>query len=52
MNSATYMIAGALLIIAGIFGIYHIREFPGFALLASMGLLAGIAMIGKAYKKF
>jgi hypothetical protein len=51
MNSTTYIIAGVLLIIVGVFGIYHIREFPGFALLASIGLLAGIGMIGKATGK-
>ncbi len=52
MNSTTYIIGGMLLIIVGVFGIYHIREFPGLALFASIGLLAGIAMIGKATKKF
>ena len=52
MNSTTYMIAGALLILLGVVGIYHIREAPGLALFASMGLLGGIAMIGKARKKF
>ena len=52
MNPTTYMIAGALLVILGVVGIYHIREAPGVALLASMGLLAGIAMIGKSRKKF
>jgi hypothetical protein len=52
MNSTTYIIAGVLLIIVGVFGIYHIREFPGFAFLASVGLLAGLAMIAKATKKF
>jgi len=52
MNSTTYMIAGVLLIILGVVGIYHIRQAPGLALFASIGLLAGIAMIGKANKKF
>jgi hypothetical protein len=52
MNSTTYMIAGVLLIILGVVGIYHIREAPGLAFLASMSLLGGIAMIGKASKKF
>ena len=52
MNSTTYMIAGAILVILGVVGIYHIREAPGLALFASMGLLGGIAMIGKARKKF
>jgi hypothetical protein len=46
------MIAGVLLIILGVIGIYYIRQAPGLALLASIGLLAGIAMIGKATKKF
>ncbi len=52
MNSTNYMIAGVLLIIVGFVGIYHIREAPGLAFFASMGLLGGIAMIGKATKKF
>ena len=51
MNSTTYMIAGVLLIIVGVIGIYNIRQFPGLALFASIGLLAGIAMIGKATGK-
>ena len=51
MNSTTYMIAGVLFIILGIVGIYYIRQAPGFALVASIGLIAGIAMIGKATKK-
>ena len=52
MNSTTYMIGGVLLIILGVVGIYHIREAPGLALFATIGLLAGIAMIGKATGKF
>ncbi len=52
MNSRTYIIGGVVLIIVGVFGIYHIREFPGLALLATIGLLAGIFLIGKATKKF
>jgi hypothetical protein len=52
MNSTIYMIAGVLLIILGVVGIYHIREAPGLALLASIGLLGGIAMIGKVKGKF
>ncbi len=52
MNSTTHMIGGVLLIILGVVGIYHIREGPGLAFFASMGLLGGIAMIGKATKKF
>ena len=48
MNSTTYMIAGVLFIILGIVGIYYIREAPGLALVALMGLSAGIAMVGKA----
>ena len=51
MNSTTYMIAGVLLIIVGVVGIYYIRQAPGLALLASIGLLAGIGMIGKATGK-
>jgi hypothetical protein len=51
MNSTTYMIVGVLLIILGVVGIYNIREAPGLALLASMGMLAGIAMVGKATGK-
>jgi hypothetical protein len=52
MNSSTYIIGGILLIIVGVIGIYNIRQFPGLALFASIGLLAGIALIGKATKKF
>ena len=52
MNSTTYMIAGVLLIILGVVGIYYIRQAPGLALFASMGLLAGIAMIAKANRIF
>ena len=52
MNTTTYIIAGVLLVILGVVGIYHIREFPGLAFFASMGLIAGIAMIGKATGKF
>jgi hypothetical protein len=52
MNSTTYMIAGVLLIILGVVGIYHIREAPGLAFFAGVGLLGGIAMIGKAKKIF
>ena len=51
MNNATYMIAGMLLVVAGVIGIYYIRQFPGLALFASIGLLGGIAMIGKATGK-
>lgn len=51
MNSTTYMIAGVLLIILGVVGIYHIREAPGLAFFASIGLVAGIALIGKATGK-
>ena len=51
MNSTTYMIAGVLLIILGVVGIYYTRQAPGLALLASIGLIAGIAMIGKATGK-
>ena len=52
MNTTTYMIAGGVLIIVGVVGLYHIREAPGLALLASMGLLGGLALIGKATNKF
>jgi hypothetical protein len=52
MNSTIYIIGGILLIVVGVIGIYNIRQFPGLALFASIGLLAGIAMIGKATKKF
>jgi hypothetical protein len=51
MNSRTYMVAGVLLIILGVVGIYYIRQAPGVALFASMALLAGIAMIAKATGK-
>lgn len=51
MNSTMYMIAGVLLIILGVVGIYYTRQAPGLALLASIGLIAGIAMIGKASGK-
>jgi hypothetical protein len=51
MNSATYVIVGVLLIISGIVGISYIRQAPGLALLASIGLIVGIAMIGKATGK-
>jgi len=51
MNSATYVIVGVLLIILGIVGIYDIRQAPGLALLAAIGLIVGIAMIGKATGK-
>lgn len=52
MNSTTYIIAGVLLIALGVFGIYHIREFPGLAFFAAAGLVAGIAMIAKAKRIF
>jgi uncharacterized membrane protein YesL len=52
MNSTIYVIAGVLLIILGVVGIYFISQAPGLALFASMGLLAGIAMIAKAKNKF
>ena len=51
MNTKTYLIGGVLLVIVGVVGIYHIREAPGLAMFASMGLIAGIAMVGKASKK-
>jgi hypothetical protein len=52
MNSTTSIIAGVGLIILGAVGLYQIRDAPGLALFASIGLLAGIAMIGKATNKF
>ena len=52
MNTTTYMIAGVGLIILGAVGLYQIREAPGLALFGSIGLLAGIALIGKATHKF
>ena len=52
MNTTTYMIAGVGLIILGAIGLYQVREAPGLALFASIGLLAGIALIGKATNKF
>lgn len=52
MNSTTYMIAGVLLIIVGVVGLYHIREAPGLAFFAGVGLVVGIAMLGKAKKIF
>jgi hypothetical protein len=52
MNTTTYMIAGVGLIILGAVGLYQIHEAPGLALFASIGLLAGIALIGKATHKF
>ena len=51
MNSTTYMIAGVLFVILGIVGLYYIREAPGLALVALIGLIAGIAMIGKGTGK-
>ncbi len=51
MNSTTYIIAGVLLIIVGVVGLYYIRQFPGTALFTTIGLLAGIGMIGKATGK-
>lgn len=52
MNSTAYMIAGVLLIVLGVVGIYHIREAPGLAFFAGVGLLWGIAMICKAKNIF
>jgi hypothetical protein len=46
------MIVGVLLIILGVVGIYYIRQAPVLARLASIGLIVGIAMIGKAARKF
>jgi hypothetical protein len=47
-----HLIGGVLLIIVGVFGIYHIRDYPGLALFATVGLLAGIFYVGKAMKFF
>jgi len=52
MNSTTYVLARETLIVVGIIGIYNIRDFPGLALFASVGLIAGIFMIGKGTKAF
>ena len=52
MNSTAYMIAGVLLIVLGVVGIYHIRDAPGLAFFAAVGLVGGIAMIAKATNKF
>ena len=52
MDSKTYVFAGVALILVGFIGIYNIREFPGLALFAAVGLIAGIAMIGKGTKAF
>ena len=52
MNSGTYKIAGVLFIMLGIVGLYNISEAPGVALFALIGLIAGIAMVSKANKKF
>jgi len=52
MNTKTYMIAGVGLIILGAIGLYQVRDAPGLALFASIGLLVGIALIGKATHKF
>jgi len=51
MNSTTYMIAGVLLIILGVVGLYYTRQAPGIALFALIGMFGGIAMIGKATGK-
>ena len=51
MNSKNYMIAGVLLIILGIVGVSYIGQAPGLALFASIGVLAGFAMVGKATGK-
>jgi hypothetical protein len=51
-NTTTYVLGGVALVVIGVIGIYNIREFPGLALFATVGLLAGIAMIGKGTKKF
>ena len=52
MNSTAYMIAGVLLIVLGVVGIYHIRDAPGLAFFAAVGLVGGIAMIAKAKNIF
>jgi len=52
MNTTTYMIGGAILIVLGAVGLYHIREAPGLAFFAGVGLVGGIAMLGKAKNIF
>ena len=52
MNTTTYMIAGVGLIILGAVGLYHIREAPGLAFFAGVGMVGGIAMIAKAKNIF
>lgn len=52
MNSTKYIIGGVFLILVGAIGIFYIRQAPGMALFATIGLLAGIAMVGKATKIF
>ena len=52
MNSSKYIVGGVLLILLGVVGIYYIRQAPGLALFATIGLLAGIGMVGKATKIF
>lgn len=52
MNTRSYVLSGVALVVIGVFGIYNVREFPGLALFALVGLIAGIAMIGKGTKTF
>jgi hypothetical protein len=52
MNTTTYMIGGLLLIILGAVGLYHIRDAPGLAFFATIALVGGFAMIGKARNIF
>jgi hypothetical protein len=52
MNSIAYKIAGVLLTILGLVGIYYINEAPGWALFGLIALIGGIGMIAKATGKF
>lgn len=52
MKTSTHFLIGVLLVIAGVAGLYNIRQFPMTALFASLGLIAGIFLIGKATNKF
>lgn len=51
MNS-TYILGGIALIGLGVLGLYYIRELPGTALFTSVGMLAGVFLVGKGSKKF
>ena len=51
-TTTTYVLGGVALVVIGVIGIYNIRDFPGLALFATVGLLVGIGMIGKGTKTF